>query len=57
MISMLPDLGGGIVDYMSEPRFRDWKPQKISVTNGGYWNQIEEVGHRLLEDAETDPAR
>jgi hypothetical protein len=57
MVSMLPNHGGGIANPMSEPRFRDWKPQKISATTEEYWNQIGEVVHRLLEDVETDPAR
>ncbi len=56
MISMLPNPGGFAIN-MSEPHFRDWKPQKISVTRGEYWNQIEEVCQRLLENAGTDPAR
>jgi hypothetical protein len=58
MISMLPKFGGSFADHISEPHFRDWKPQKISVTNDlEYWSQVEEVGHRLLEDAGTDPTR
>jgi len=57
MISMLPDQGGGFAIHISEPHFRDWKPQKINVTREEYWNQIEEVCQRLLEDVGTDPAR
>lgn len=57
MLSMLPDpLGGSAMD-MNGPRFRDWKPQKISVSQQEYREQIDEVGRRLLEDAATDPIR
>jgi len=57
MLSMLPDHHGGIAADISEPQFRDWKPEKVSVTKKEYWIQVEGTCERLLEDAGTDPTR
>ena len=57
MLSILPDFHGGTAIDMSAPRFRDWKPKKISVTRQEYWSLIEEVCQRLLEDVGKDPER
>jgi hypothetical protein len=57
MLSMLPDYHGGTAMAISEPRYRNWKPQRIGATRGEYWNQIEEICRRLLADVEADSSR
>jgi len=55
MLSMLPD-DHGIATLTSEPHFRDWKPEQISMPQD-YWSFVENVCQRLLEDVRTEPAR
>jgi hypothetical protein len=57
MVHMLPDHHGGTAMDMNAPFFRDWKPQKVVVTEKEYWDQVEEVCRRLLEDVGADSER
>lgn len=56
MISLLPERRGFPIN-LSEPLFRDWKPQEISVTWEEYWKQIDEICLRLLKDSSADPEK
>src|ERR1019366_3315610 len=56
MLTMLPATHG--VHFPShEPAFRSWKPAKITVTYGEYYEVVTEVVTRLVEDAGSDVAR
>ncbi len=50
LISMLPDQHG-ISHPTAPPTYRHWKPSDISVTWPDYWQFIDEVCKRLLDDA------
>jgi hypothetical protein len=54
MIDLLPEVQS-IHMPTHEPAYRDWKPDRIPVTE--YWTFIEEIVRRLLEDAATSPER
>ena len=56
MVSLLPE-SHGVHFPTSSPRFRDWKPSKIVVTNLQYFEFIEGLVDRLIQDAGDDPAR
>ena len=50
--SMLPESHGTHFPTAS-PRYRDWKPAKISVTHAEYHDIVIEVLHRLIADAKS----
>jgi len=56
MLAMLPR-HRSILDFAVEPRFRDWKPRELSVTQQERRSFIEELYRRLLADVGTDSAR
>jgi hypothetical protein len=56
LLALLPE-SHGVAMNISEPRFRDWKPQSITVPIVEYWNFIDEVYKRALVDVEGDPDR
>jgi hypothetical protein len=56
LLSLLPEMHG-VSGHISEPQFRDWKPEKIAVSRPEYWNFIDELYNRILEDVEHDPDR
>ena len=56
MISLLPE-GHGVHFPTASPRFRDWKPSKIVITNLQYFEFLEGLVERLIADAGDVPAR
>jgi len=56
LLSLLPEMHGAS-DHISEPQFRDWKPEKIAVSRPDYWSFIDELYKRILEDVEHDSDR
>lgn len=56
MVSLLPE-SHGVHFPTSQPRFRDWKPSKIVVTNLQYFEFVEGLVDRLIHDAGDDPER
>lgn len=56
MLSLLPEMHG-VSGHISEPQFRDWKPEKIAVSRPDYWSFIDELYKRILEDVEHDSDR
>lgn len=54
--SMLPE-GDGVHFPINAPRFRTWKPDKISVTCDEYWNMTTALVERCIEDAGQDAQR
>jgi len=56
LLSLLPEMHG-VSGHISEPHFRDWKPESISVSRPDYWNFIDELYQRILEDVEHDSDR
>jgi hypothetical protein len=51
MVSMLPEYHG-IHMPTHEPEFRDWKPPREPVTNVEYFELVNEVTRRLIQDAD-----
>jgi hypothetical protein len=56
MLALLPEYRGMHIST-HEPEYRDWKPQRSPVSPQEYWTFIDEIVHRLLEDAGTSPER
>ena len=56
LVALLPE-GRGFSTTISEPRFRDWKPSRITITQVEYWNFIDELYDRALADVGLDPGR
>jgi hypothetical protein len=56
LLALLPE-GHSTSMNISEPRFRDWKPESLTVLVAEYWNFIDELYKRVLEDVERDPSR
>ena len=56
LLALLPD-GQGFARNISEPRFRDWKPKQVAVTEVEYWNFIDELYQRALTDVQLDLGR
>ena len=56
MVSMLPDLHG-VATPTAVPRYRDWRPPEAPVARADYWDLVDEVSGRLLEDAGGDVTR
>lgn len=50
LLSLLPELHG-ISANISAPHFRDWRPASIEVTPQEYWQAVDEISARVLEDA------
>lgn len=53
VMSLLPKPGSAAM-AISEPQFRDWKPEQITVLTIEYWSIIGEICMRLLADAGHD---
>ena len=56
MQSMLPE-HHGVHSPTHEPEFRDWKPAQRSTSNAEYFELVEAVAHRVVEDAATAGGR
>jgi hypothetical protein len=56
LLALLPAMHSSSMN-ISEPRFRDWKPEEIAVPRAEYWNFVDEVCKRVLEDVEHDSER
>lgn len=56
MVALLPEWHG-VHFPTSAPRFRDWKPSKVAVTNVQFFEFITELVARLVIDAGADPSR
>jgi hypothetical protein len=56
LLSLLPEMHS-VSGHISEPHFRDWKPEKIEVSAPEYSNFIDELYKRVLEDVENAPDR
>lgn len=56
MVSLLPE-SHGVHFPTSSPRFRDWKPSQVLVTNLQYFEFVEGLVDRLIHDAGDDPER
>lgn len=56
LLSLLPE-PHPIAMSISEPRFRDWKPEKVAVTSQEYWSFIDAICSRVLDDVGDDPER
>ena len=56
LLALLPQ-AHGVSTNISEPRFRDWKPEKITVTHQEHWVFVGEIYSRVLTDVDHDPAR
>jgi len=56
MLTMLPETRG-VHFPIHEPTFQSWKPPKITVTYGEYYQTVTEVVARLVRDAGSDVAR
>lgn len=56
LLSMLPEFNG-FHSPTYEPAFRDWKPQRVPMTNAEYRSTISAVVARCIEEAKTDVGR
>lgn len=56
MVALLPE-HHGVHGATSSPRFRDWKPTTMVVTNLQWFEFIAGLVSRLIEDAQGDPLR
>lgn len=56
LLALLPE-GHSTSMNISEPHFREWKPESLSVLIVEYWNFIDELYKRVLVDVERDPNR
>ena len=56
LLGLLPE-AHGIAMGINAPRFRDWKPENLSVTTREYWSVIDQVCARVVDEVGHDPAR
>jgi hypothetical protein len=56
LLTLLPEMHGVSMN-ISEPHFRDWKPEKTTVAMQEYWTFINEICMRVLYDVDHDLER
>lgn len=56
LLGLLPQMHG-VHHPSSAPRFRDWKPEKSSVTQREFWEVTEAIADQAIEAAGTRPDR